>query len=302
MIKLTFIQSDERKYNIERSLSLIKSDIIAAVKDAKRVVVKPSCISSRTKETATHKDALDAVLGFIKPYVKSQIILADGCSTGETFDAFKNFGYLELQEKYDFTIVDLNNDEFLEVPLVDKNGKEWQSQVSKTLAESDYLISVCQPKTHDHTVYSGAIESTTTGSLLRTGHGFSARLASKMGMTKDNKTAILSDNKSLNENIKRLNAILPIRLAILDAFEAMEGDGPANGDIVPLHWAIATSNPIAADCLACTLMGINYLDVGYLSMLEDGKDEYFVAGDDWQKAIKKIKMPREFDKIRWQKS
>jgi hypothetical protein len=111
-------------------------------------------------------------------------------------------------------------------------------------------------------------------------------------------TVIYDESKITHQNIKELYSKLSLKLAVIDAFEAIEGDGSVNGDIVPAHWAIATSNPVAADCLACTLMGINFKNVGYLSLLEKGEEEYYVGGDDWQKAIKKFKMPTDFDKIK----
>ncbi len=44
----------------------------------------------------------------------------------------------------------------------------------------------------------------------------------------------------------------------------MEGDGPMDGD--PIDWgvAIASQDPVAADCLAARLMGFDIQDIGYL--------------------------------------
>lgn len=301
MSKISFIKSDDRKYNIERCLSLIKSEIIAGLKKADKVVVKPNCVVDNNKLAATSVDTLDAVLKFIRPYVSSQITLAEGCGMGDTMTAFTNYDYLSLQEKYDFTITDLNTDDFDIIRLFDKNGKVWDAQVAKTILSSDYLISVTPPKTHNEVVYTGAIKNIAVGSLLRSSGNLPARMAAKMGLAKNNKLMIHQGYEMLNKNIKCLAEELPLDLAIIDGFEAMEGDGPINGDLVPAHWAIASSNPLAADMLACQLMGINISDVGYLSMLDEeqeDKSDFFIIGDSWKENVTKFKMHRDFEKIK----
>jgi len=302
MSKVSFIKSDDRKYNIERCLSLLKSEIVSGVKDAKNIVIKPNCVSDKVKLASTNKEAIDAVLEFIKPYTNAQITLAEGSGIGNTIDAFKNFGYLELQEKYDFTIVDLNSDEFETVPLLLKNGKTWQAQVAKTIINSDYLISVSPPKTHNEVVYSGAIKNVSVGALLRRISTFSKyinQFNESIGLPKNSKALIHQGPKITNENIKRIYSKIPLKLAVLDGYEAMQGDGPIDGDMVPAHWAIASTDPLAAEFLACQLMGIDIDDVGYLSLLNTNEDaEDFIVGDDWKKNIIKFKMHSNFEEIK----
>ena len=44
----------------------------------------------------------------------------------------------------------------------------------------------------------------------------------------------------------------------------MEGDGPSEGDPVPLHLALVSSDALAADVVAAALMGFDAETVGYL--------------------------------------
>jgi len=304
MSKISFIKSDDRAYNIERSLSLIKSEILAGLRRAKNVVVKPNCVVDNNNLAATNVDALDTVLSFIRPYVRGQIKLAEGVGSGETLTAFKNYGYLDLQEKYDFEITDLNSDDFEIIKLFDQHGKTWDAQVSKTVLSSDYLISVTPPKTHNEVVYTGTVKNVAVGSLLRPSGSIPFRIAAKIGFSKNNKSSIHQGTKIINQNIKCLAQEVPIHLSVIDGFEAMEGNGPIEGDMVAAHWAIASSDPVAADFLACQLMSINVKDVGYLSMLDEedeDKTDYFIIGDDWKKNILPFKMHPNFDRIKnWQ--
>lgn len=298
MSKVAFIQSDERSYNIERSLSLIKSEIIAGLREAKNIVIKPNCVSDSVALAATHADALEAVLGFIRPYVQSQITLAEGTGIGTTLNAFKNFGYLDLQNRYDFAIIDLNTDDFDLVELVDRRGRPWQAQVAKTLLRSDYLISVSPPKTHNVVVYTGAVKNVAVGGLLRRRESVLGRLANILGAEGNDKVRIHQGLRSTNENIRRLYEKIPLKLAVIDGFEAMEGDGPIEGKPVHSHFALASSDPLAADWLACQLMEIKTSDVGYLALLRAKEEEHLIIGDDWQKAVKPFQMHKDFEKIR----
>ncbi len=298
MIKLSFIKSNVRKNNIERCLALLKTEIFSGLREARQVVVIPNCMTTKNKSAVTHKDTLDAVLNFIKPAVNHQIILAGGSDSRETFSVFKELGYLELQEKYDFTIADMNNDIYNDINLLGVNGNEQNTQTARTIMDSDYIITLSIPKTDNSTVYSGAIKNVAQNTLPNSGYSIHSKLMSKFNLSKNHKSILFENHKSANQNIYRIYNKLSIKLAVIDAFEAMEGDGPIDGDTVPCHWAIGTTNPIAADCLAATLMGINYKDVGYLAMLEKGDDEYFIAGDDWQRSIKKFKMHSKFEQIK----
>lgn len=278
---------------------------MAGLKDAKRVVVKPSCVSDKAKHAATHFEALDAVLGFITPLCQSQIVLAEGTGMGDTLTAFKDFGYLQLQEKYDFSIVDLNTDVFDTIDLVEANGRPWQARFSRTISTSDYLISVSPMKTHDSVVYTGAIKNIAVGSLIRPSSGIPSIVSRHLGLARNDKQMIHQGSWAMNENIKRLYQKFPAHLAIIDGYEPMEGNGPISGEIHPSHFAIASSDPLAADWLASQLMGIDLNDIGYLAMLEEAEEEksdYFVVGDDWKRNIRKFKMHSNFEHIRhWQK-
>lgn len=304
MSKISFIQSNNRKYNVTRALSLIKGEIIHGLKNAKNIVVKPNCVVTDYQLAATHVDALDAIFDFIAPFAKNQMILAEGSGVGETFNAFKNYNYFSIQEKYGFAFIDLNSDEFETIGLIDRHGKKWGAQVSKTILDADYLISITVPKTHNEVVYSGAIKNIAVGSLLRPEGSFAARVASRFGMVHNNKAMIHQGYTAINQNLYTLAKKINISLAIIDGHEAMQGDGPGHGgELVPAHWAMASSDALSADLAALKLMSINLSDVGYLSLLNQNlkPEEPFIIGDNYRNSIKKFKMHSNFEQMRkWQ--
>ena len=300
MIKVSYIKSDDRIYNIERCLALIKSEITLGLKNATRIVVKPCCPVANNQLAATHVEALFAVINFIQPFVKSQITLAGNTGLDDTMTAFKNYGYFDLQDKFDLAIVDLNTDEFEEVELSSTDTSKFSVKIANTLTQSDYIISIAPPKTDNLVNFAGSIKNVVPDlQFHQSNNSFWDRIFSS------DKNPSSNDGKELkliHENILKLYQKIPLKLSVLDGFEVMAGDGPVDGEMVAAHFAIAGTNPTAVDWLACKCLGIPVDAVGYLSLLEQKENmNYFVAGDEWQKHVLDIKMPQNYDKNRqWQ--
>lgn len=301
MSKISFIKSSDRRYNIERCLSLLKSEIISGIRNAENIVVRPNCIYENDKLLSTKAETLEAVLSFIRPYTKKQITLAEGTVYGDTLKAFKNNHYLSLQEEYDLALTDLNEDEFEIINILDKNDNEIKLKFSKTILNSDYLISIATPSTDELTVYSGVIKSTVIGSINKTDNSVASKLSSKIGISKNSKFLVNQGYMNTNQNVKNLFYKTPISLAVLDGFEVITGEGTSDGQMIPGHFAVASSDPFAADWLTSQLLNINIDHIGYMKMLEseeENKTDYFIIGDNWQKHTIKTKMHNNFLKAK----
>ena len=72
-------------------------------------------------------------------------------------------------------------------------------------------------------------------------------------------------NEGINYNLFKLSKILRPHLALLDGFEGMEGNGPVAGDPVDHRIAIASTDWLAADCMAAAMMGFEIGKIGYLT-------------------------------------
>ncbi len=295
MSKLSFISSKDRGYNISRVLSLIKTDITSGLKSAKNIVIKPNCPISDFQSGSTHADAVASLLDFIFPHTTSQITLAEGSANGKTIDVFKQYGYLEIQEKYDLALVDLNNDEYENVELTDNKGKAYLEPFPKTILAADYFISISQPKTHSELLYSGAVSNIAPGYLDY--KIASSKLIKNFGFSKKNKPSEISI-KAANDNSRKLFDIRPISLAIIDGYNIIQGNGPLrDGESVPTYWAIASIDAPGADYLACQLLGINADIPQYLKDILNSSedDESIVVGDEWKNLIFQVKKPDNFN-------
>jgi uncharacterized protein (DUF362 family) len=300
MIKISYIKSDERQYNVERCLALIKSEITQQIKLAKKVVIKIDASKDNNSGAVTNASALDSVLKCITPFVSGQITLAEGVKNGDTLTAFKNYNYLSLQSRYDLAIVDLNNDDYLPIIMTDKDGRNIDAKISKTLLESDYLISVSLPKAHSRILYSGAIHNIASSAVVS---GQSSWLQKFLpnNSNLDNSGIVYQDQSIATKNIIKLYENLTPKLSIIDCFETVQGDGDIRGDNVQTHFAIASTNAVAADYLAAKCLGFEVDEIGYLSTLSLETNDIFVIGDDYEKHKFSIKMPTNYEKIRQHK-
>lgn len=79
----------------------------------------------------------------------------------------------------------------------------------------------------------------------------------------------------MNLNLFALAPYLYPHLAIIDGFEAMEGNGPARGERVDWRIALASTDWLAADVTTARLMGFELDEVGYLYYC--GRADYGIA-------------------------
>jgi uncharacterized protein (DUF362 family) len=145
--RVALIKGDNRYENITQALALIEDGI--DLSDKKRILIKPNFVSTRRQLAATHVEAVRAVLDWLRPRYDRPITIGEGAATSDTFDGYRNFGYLDLAEEYNVRFVDLNQDEWAPVQVYDRKLRLMGVRVARTTLESDLRISIGPPKTHD---------------------------------------------------------------------------------------------------------------------------------------------------------
>lgn len=292
-----------------------------------RIVIKPNFVSTTIQPAATQVEAVRAVIDFLQERSKATIKIAEGAALGDTWEGFRNFGYLDLKKDYaNLDLVDLNRDIFETVSLKDKVGNSHTFRIAQTILRSDLRISVTPPKTHDTVGVSLSIKNMLVGSLIRSPRLSSLSIFWKPfhwltkwlpGRIRDlfsfeNLTRLFgtrfigSDKVKLHQGYLNLNlflfqlaTLIPPHLAVIDGFEGMEGDGPVHGDPVALDWAMAGMNPLVVDRVATRLMGFNPEDIGYLTFLAEAgsvtpREKISFAGDSPQGLARPFKPHRNF--------
>jgi len=263
MIKLSYIHSKDFVYNIERSLSLIKTEVTKGLKGAKKVVVKVELPTENNKQII-EASALEAVLAFLKPHCKNQITLVGQAQKGNTLDLFKNLGYLEFQDSYDFAITDLNDDELIK-------SQEEDLLISSTILQSDFLVLLSKPLIINDQFY-GALPN-----IIRQEKQNDTGLFQKL-LNKKNDDAMAIDI----DKIKRTFSVLKIGLSVIDAHHTLLNKNGTN-DVLPTNFAVASTHPVEADVLTSMCLGFDHEKVDYLKNFAPQLSSVFVVGDDWNK-------------------
>lgn len=236
-----------------KALHLIEDKIAKGLAGKKKVLIKPNFVSVKRQLAATHADSIKAILQTITRHYDGEITLGEGPASGTLDEAIENFHYKPLIKEYNLKLVDLNKDKHIELEGMDSKLATIKFNVSKTLHDCDYLVSAAVPKTHDTVIATLSIKNIVVGSLV----------------TPSEKQKIHQGYKAINLNIARLGQRRLPDLAVLDGYMGMEGEGPEEGDPVPLRVSAASVNPVSLDSVMAKVMGFEPLDIGYLHHLDE---------------------------------
>jgi uncharacterized protein (DUF362 family) len=259
---VSFTTGTERRQMLFEVMKPFQNEIKAGLKK-KQLIIKPNMVVTNIPLCATHPDALRALLEFIKPIYKGQIIIAESSSSVNSSDGFKNYGYLDLAKEFDLKFIDINTSSTgTPVYIVDRDLHLDKIQASDILTNPDnYVISLSRLKTHNSVVMTGAIKNLAMAAPLNPGAVNGAKpISYKRNMHS-------GGSRFLHYNMFLMAPYSNPDFSIIDGVEGMEGNGPINGTPVDHKIAMASFDPVAIDSMAARLMGIPLEDVGYLNYL-----------------------------------
>ncbi|MBL7206201.1 MAG: DUF362 domain-containing protein [Candidatus Aenigmarchaeota archaeon] len=267
--KVSIWKGEDRYENTTNCLDEIKEKLKEKIKGKERIIIKPNFVSDINQFASTHVDAVRAVLDFVSKHTDQKLLIAEG-SAYDTFKAFKNFGYLSLKKEYNIDFFDLNKDDYVTVSGFDSELKPMELRISKTVVESDCRISVCPMKTHNEVVVTLSLKNLAVGSLLKNQYfpaskyvGFALKRLPVSAKYKNYKAAIHQGTVAINKNIFEIAKKISPDISVIDAFKAMEGEGPGHGDPVMMKLALAGTDFLATDTIATRIMGFNPENIGY---------------------------------------
>ena len=160
---VALVESNGHYDGVRRALELIEDKIKEGLKGKEKPLIKPNFVSTDRQLSATHVDAVRAVLDVISRYYSGRIIIGEGPASSSLRVGLKNYGYLKLRRDYDVEFIDLNEDDYVELEGFDSQMRPIKLRVSKTLLESDYRVSVALPKTHDYVIVTLSIKNMVMG-------------------------------------------------------------------------------------------------------------------------------------------
>ncbi len=232
--RVAFTTGNDRISNLLTVLKPFEKDIRAGMR-GKRAVVKLNCVGQQGNLLmVTHPDAVRAVLDFISPMTKERILIAESAVQQPGAPRWDEvYGYRDLERSYNATVVELNNDDATEQWILDAGFRPVRIRVINTLLDpNNYVISLTRLKTHNSVVATLTLKNVVMGAPLKINR---QNINEKQKMHASGKTPQL-----INLNIFRLGQQVRPDFAVLDGFECVEGNGPADGTPVDHRVALAT--------------------------------------------------------------
>jgi len=255
---VSFVTGSDRRDMVYRVLKPLEREIKKGIK-GKQIIIKPNLVGNETILCATHPDAIRGVLDFLKPIYKQQVIIGE--ATGRrysdmpgTIKHYHLYGYFPLEKEYNVKLADLNTKSYTVQWVMDKSGHPLDIRIIDTFLDpNNYFISICRTKTHNCLVVTLSAKNVLMGAQLVD------------GLRHDKGRMHTPGIRKMNFNVFLLARKIQPQLAVIDGLEGMEGNGPTAGTMVEHGVALASTDFIAADRVACQLMGVDFGDVGYLT-------------------------------------
>ena len=211
-------------------------------------LIKPNLIAARSYETGvtSNPHVVCALVREAKRCDARRVIVGDGAAVGyDTTEVLEVTGMRRMAEEAGAEVVDFKRGEFRTV-IVPGGRIHRRLRVCAPLLDAQVVINVPVMKTHD-------------------------ALPVTLGL-KNMKGVIHENDKKrfhrwgLNESLVDLNRVALAELTVLDGTVAHEGPGPTRGTPVNLGLLIASTDTVAADVVAATVMGFDPHDIDHIRL------------------------------------
>ena len=260
--KVSLIKGNDRRDIVYQALKKIEDQILPSIGN-KNILIKPNFVVTNRQLAATHVDAVRAILDFLEPHYKKQILIGESTISEEgTFDGYKNYGYLPLETEYNVKLIDLNHQPWQYRYVFGQGHRPTPIRIISTFLNPDlYIISAAKMKTHDRAVTTLSLKNVLLGAPLN-------------DYTKNDKRLThaaynFSREALLHYNMFHLAQEIYPDLGVIDGFVAMEGNGPVGGTPVDARVALASMDPLAMDILATKIMGFDPGQIMYLTAMAE---------------------------------
>ncbi|MCG8339478.1 MAG: DUF362 domain-containing protein, partial [Proteobacteria bacterium] len=119
--------------------------------------------------------------------------------------------------------------------------------IAKPVLEADVILSLCKLKSHEQTLFTGAVKN-----MFGVIPGGGKRLVHKQAVKADELCRAILDIYSMSKP----------HICLMDAIVGMEGPGPAMGFPKKIGLILSSSDGIALDAIASSIVGYDPLEIG----------------------------------------
>lgn len=244
-------------------------DIARDMRPDLKVVIKPNMVMAKNPgfPATTHPLVIKAVTRWLNGHGVRNITVAE--SSGGLYNAeyMKNVYHVCGMKQLEPGAV-LNMDFSARTVNCREGFRNHSFHIITPVLEADYIINICKLKTHAMTGYSGGIKNL---------------FGTIPGLEKPQMHYRWPDIRDFSRMLLELAQTVSPQLTIIDAIDAMEGNGPTGGTSHPLYLLLAARDFYTQDYFAAKLMGLNPMDVEMIKQaVEAGlakPDDIELAGD-----------------------
>jgi uncharacterized protein (DUF362 family) len=255
-------KSEDRRKNVYNALKAIDKELQPRLKNKKYIVIKPNFVNTQLQLASSHVDAARGVLDYLAESFKGPVVIAES-SNNQTDQGFDNFKYRVVPDEYkqqQVQLIDLNREaKFERISLLDPDLHIVPVRLAARLLDPEAgVISLAMFKTHNTVIASLSIKNMVLGAPLHQAPG---------------ETPMWNEKRKYHVGLRQTHYNMMVtaqRLAptwvasVIDGYEGMEGNGPAQGTPVPSRAAVASIDFVAADRVAAQCMGFDPEILGYV--------------------------------------
>jgi uncharacterized protein (DUF362 family) len=267
---VSLVRGDDHYNIVYQSLKNIEDEVIKSIGE-KSILIKPNMVVANSPTCATDPIAVKAILDFLKPHHKKQIIIGESTAAFKnvtTLDIFKQYGYSPLADNYNVKFVDLNAGEYEYRYILGANNKPVFIRINKPFLDPDiYLISAAKMKTHLQCIVTLSLKNVLMAAPINDYQKTDWKQGDKYDMHIIPEAA--ADGPIFYNLFQMAHYVYP-DLAVIDGYEGMEGNGPVGGPSVASRMAISSLDALAADTVGATVMGFDPGIIPYLKFLNQG--------------------------------
>lgn len=260
--------------SVAKGLDLL-GGIGAFVSPEEKILLKPNLLRGKMPEAActTHPQVFEGVVKVLEAAGCDNLTYGDSPGRGSPGQVADRSGIAEAAARHHIPLAEFNQGSTVDYP---EGEQTKQFEIAEGVQEADAIINLCKMKTHRLTRITGAVKNT-FGCIY--------------GLNKSASHARFPKALDFSRMLVDLNKMLKPRLYVMDGITAMEGNGPGNGDPVPMHVLIFSSDPVAVDA---TFARLAALDPAYVPTIVQGEkmglgrfreDEIEYVGDDWHALV-----------------
>jgi uncharacterized protein (DUF362 family) len=218
----------------------------------KRVLLKPNLVEPTrdAPHMTTHPAVILAAAEVFRGWGATVTVGEGPGHLRDTDLALYESGVGEALESASLPFADLNYQDVAKVENRGRTSRLESFYFPQAVVEADLIVSLPKMKTH-HWVGVTAAMKNLYGTIPGCKYGWPKNVLHYSGIP---------------QTVYDINASLPRAIAIIDAIDCMEGDGPIMGTLKSMGLILVSTCPAAVDATVCRLMQVDPYAVPYLSL------------------------------------